>query len=55
VIEPWFEGVVARARAILTERPTSSAGPIFIEDAASGPILIEVSKGDRVAAASMDR
>jgi hypothetical protein len=41
VIEPWFEGVVARARAITAERPTSSAGPIFIEDAASGPILIE--------------
>jgi hypothetical protein len=41
VVEPWFESVVARARAISTQRRTTSAGPIFIEDAASGPILIE--------------
>jgi hypothetical protein len=40
VIEPWFEGVVARAREIMGKR-TLSAGPIYIEDAASGLILIE--------------
>jgi hypothetical protein len=37
VLEPWFEGVVERARRIKTVR----AGPIYVEDAASGPILIE--------------
>ena len=40
VIEPWFEGVVARAREIMGKR-TLSAGPIYIEDAASGPIMLE--------------
>ncbi len=40
VIEPWFEGVVARKREIMGTR-TLVAGVIYVEDAASGPILIE--------------
>ena len=40
VIEPWFEGVVARAREIVGQR-TLMAGAIYVEDAASGPIMIE--------------
>ena len=40
VIEPWFEGLVARAREIIGKR-TLMAGAIYVEDAASGPILIE--------------
>lgn len=40
VIEPWLEGVVARAREIMGKR-TLKAGVIYVEDAASGPILIE--------------
>ena len=40
VIEPWFEGVVARAREIMGKR-TLQAGPIYVEDAASGPIMLE--------------
>lgn len=40
VIEPWLEGVVARAREIMGKR-TLMAGPIYVEDAASGPILLE--------------
>jgi hypothetical protein len=39
VIEPWFEGVVARAREIIGKR-TLMAGAIYVEDA-SGPIMIE--------------
>ena len=41
VIEPWFEGVVARARELFAQHQTLGAGPIYVEDAASGPILIE--------------
>jgi len=40
VIEPWFEGAVTRTREIMGKR-TLAAGPIYVEDAASGPILIE--------------
>ena len=40
VIEPWFEGVVARAREIMGKR-TLMAGPMYVEDAASGPIMLE--------------
>ncbi len=40
VIEPWFEGVVNRARELMGKR-TLSAGPIYVEDAATGPILLE--------------
>jgi hypothetical protein len=40
VIEPWFEGVVARAREIIGKR-TLMAGKVYVEDAASGPIMIE--------------
>ena len=54
VIEPWFEGVVARAREIMGKR-TLSAGPIYIEDAASGPIMFEkFPQFTAAAAASMD-
>ena len=40
VIEPWFDGVVIRAREIMGKR-TLMPGAIYVEDAASGPILIE--------------
>jgi hypothetical protein len=40
VLEPWLEGVVARAREIMGKR-TLTPGKIYVEDAASGPILIE--------------
>ena len=40
VLEPWFEGVLARARETVGGR-TLSAGPIYVEDAATGPILLE--------------
>jgi hypothetical protein len=41
VLEPWFTNVVQRAREIRTVR----AGPIYVEDAATGPILIEKFPG----------
>jgi hypothetical protein len=37
VLEPWFAGIVDRAREIRTV----CAGPIYVEDAATGPILLE--------------
>ena len=40
VLEPWFDGVVARARELIGAR-TIAAGPFYVEDAASGPILVE--------------
>ena len=40
VLEPWFDGVVARAREIMGKR-TLMPGKIYVEDASSGPILIE--------------
>jgi hypothetical protein len=40
VLEPWFDRVVARAREIMGKR-TLMAGPFYVEDTASGPILIE--------------
>ena len=40
MLEPWFDGVVARAREIMGKR-TLMPGTIYVEDAASGPILIE--------------
>jgi hypothetical protein len=40
VIERWFEGVAQRAREIMGKR-TLRAGPIYVEDAATGPILLE--------------
>ena len=40
VIEPWFDGVVTRTREIMGRR-TLMPGAIYVEDAASGPILIE--------------
>jgi hypothetical protein len=40
VLEPWFEGVVARARELMGKR-TLTVGPFYVEDAASGPILVE--------------
>jgi hypothetical protein len=40
VLEPWFDGVMARAQE-LTGRRTIRVGPIYVEDASSGPILIE--------------
>ncbi len=44
VLEPWFEGVLARARETVGRR-TLSAGPIYVEDAATGPILLEKFPG----------
>jgi hypothetical protein len=44
VLEPWFEGVLARAREIMGRR-TLSAGPVYVEDAATGPILLEKFPG----------
>jgi hypothetical protein len=44
VLEPWFQGVVARAREIMARR-TLGAGPIYVEDAATGPILLEKFPG----------
>jgi hypothetical protein len=41
VLEPWFGNVVRRAREIRTVR----AGPIYVEDSASGPILVEKFPG----------
>jgi hypothetical protein len=41
VLEPWFAGVLERARAIRTIR----AGAIYVEDAATGPILLEKFPG----------
>lgn len=40
VLEPWFEGVVVRARELIAKR-TLMPGKIYVEDASSGPILIE--------------
>jgi hypothetical protein len=40
VLEPWFEGALARARE-LTGTRTIRAGPILVEDAATGPVLLE--------------
>jgi hypothetical protein len=39
-IEAWFDGVIARARELMGKR-TQAAGPIFVEDSATGPILLE--------------
>jgi hypothetical protein len=41
VLEPWFNGVVQRAREMRTVR----AGAIYVEDAATGPILLEKYPG----------
>jgi hypothetical protein len=41
VLEPWFSSVVQRARQIKAVR----AGPIYVEDAATGPILLEKFPG----------
>jgi hypothetical protein len=41
VIEPWFDSVVAPARELFAQHHTLGAGQIYVEDAASGPILIE--------------
>ena len=40
VLEQWFDAVVARARELMGER-TMLAGPFYVEDASSGPILVE--------------
>jgi hypothetical protein len=40
VLEPWLEGVLARARVIAGRR-TLTAGAIYVEDSASGPLMIE--------------
>ena len=40
VLERWFDAVVARARELIGER-TMLAGPFYVEDASSGPILVE--------------
>jgi hypothetical protein len=40
VLENWFAGIVARARELMGKR-TVRAGPIFVEDAATGPVLLE--------------
>ena len=40
VLEPWLVGVVASARE-LTGKRTLMPGKVYVEDAASGPILIE--------------
>jgi hypothetical protein len=40
VLEPWFDGVLARARELMGKR-TIVVGPIYVEDTASGPILLE--------------
>ena len=40
VLERWFDAVVARARELIGER-TMRAGPFYVEDASSGPILVE--------------
>jgi hypothetical protein len=39
-IEAWFDGVVARARELMGKR-TLGAGPVYVEDSATGPILLE--------------
>jgi hypothetical protein len=44
VLEPWLTGVVARAREIMGGR-SLMAGPIYVEDAALGPILLEKFPG----------
>ena len=40
VLEQWFDAVVARARELMGER-MMLAGPFYVEDASSGPILVE--------------
>jgi hypothetical protein len=40
VLEPWFDGVIARARELVGKR-TIRVGPVFVEDTSSGPILLE--------------
>jgi hypothetical protein len=40
VLEPWFDGVIARARELIGKR-TIRVGPVYVEDTSSGPILLE--------------